>query len=806
MLEIKGDLIVKMHQNEQQKRLTIVSNGLLRVTADEWATPEEQFQSVRDNALDLLLASAATGSQGFQASKRRAILLFDCLLRVINEPTISSSISFATARFQKLQAMFYGALGSERFVDASETTRINWAYAFYTVLKQLGDSTAIMLVDHRQKAASSIPEEFVHMFEQLEFDADQVRKLRPYLLQAKSGTEYNVLLGGMVPVLGERFTDVFHEGLRTIARPKAKSTGLRDFGTTFARFVCHRASNQQPISPELLMEPAFVQTLLIDFMEYHFLKMTRRKRTVQEGTLGSLQKLWSRYRQYWDALVRQKIVAAPTTAFPGGNPKLLSGDSVGHRRVKTDASGNATVVTQKLIIPVPLHVTDEEATKLIFGQLKTDFNTVQMWLRGHLMSFFNDYEIGCKLAAEVQELPADEELQEIAGKLKAGDAGFALSIKYFKEVHDGYVDTSRFPTPVYPDLAARSRLSKGRLARHLGIPGRSEAMAFMALLASHDGRFSESALAVATLLDNAGKRINAVEGDAGLTLTVLKERDAGDGWHDVLLKGEAADLVRRWIEVTAPLRNHMRRHRVGGWQNLIVYTGTPLGAPAHFVRSSNINSTFRAFALAYEEQLGSLAMYVTIPRIRSTRGVLVFLETMDITQMARELGNTSETSLRHYLPDSLWDYFTTRWMRIFQNLLIVEATKDTMYMQRALHFTSAAEMDEFLKNHAVTPLIPDDMDLPHQTAVSSPERAPNELMVAASPGIFATLLSVVDATSQASELGRPLMPQALYWAEFTKRLKAHIESDAFHDRGIKQMMSAAAANTDAAKFMEVVCV
>ena len=174
------------------------------------------------------------------------------------------------------------------------------------------------------------------------------------------------------------------------------------------------------------------------------MKMTRRKEAVQEGTLGSLQKLWSRYRNYWNSLATQKIVAVPATAFPAGNPKLLSDAAVGHRRVKTDANGNTAVVTQKLIIPVPLHVTDEEATKLIFEQLKTDFNTVQTWLRDHLGSFFNDYEEGCKLATEVQELPAPNELQQAVAKSKASESAFALAIKYFKEEHGGYTDSPAF--------------------------------------------------------------------------------------------------------------------------------------------------------------------------------------------------------------------------------------------------------------------------------------------------------------------------------------------------------------------------
>lgn len=788
---------------EQTRELPIVNRSLLRVTNEEWVTPERHFERIGGHALDLLLTAASSPSFGTQWANRRALLLFDCLLRVIDEPPMSSTIALNTKRFKNLQLLYYGALGSERFINIAEVSRVGLAHCFCRVLHRLAAASTVQLAAHHQKAAGRIATALVQAFEKLELNDLEVRKLRPYLLTTKAGTEYNVLLGDMVSVLGEQFTDAFHGGLRTIARPKAKDTALRDFGTTFSQFVCHRAANHHPISPALLTDPAFVQIFLVDFMEYHFMKMARRKTAVQEGTLGSLQKLWSRYGGYWAALAGQRIVAAPTSAFPFGNPKLLADHSVGHRKIKTDTAGNTTVITQKLLTAVPLHITDEEATKLVFEQLKADFTIVQEWLRDHLKSFFDDYEAGLALAAEIQELPADDEI-EIATRKNADKCGFALAIKYFKEAQGGYTDTSRFPTPVYPDLAARSRISKERLSRYLGIPSRQEAMAFMAFLASQDGRFSESALAAAKLLDSKGTRINAVETDAGLTLTVLKERDAGDGWHDVLLTGEAASLVRRWIDVTAPLRKHMRLYGVSGWQNLVIYTGNPLGAPSYFTRSSNIHSTFRHFSSKYESRLGNLAEQVTIPRIRSTRGVLVFLESMDLTKMARELGNANETSLRHYLPDSLWEYFTTRWVRIFQNLLIVEATRDTAYMQRALHFSSATEMDEFLRNHAVTPLIPLDKE-PETKPDAKSARTPDELMIAASPGIFATLLSISDASRQVKEQGRQLASQAVYWMEFAQRLKAHIESNAFHDRGIKQMMRAAAANATPENFMEVVC-
>ncbi|WP_143432950.1 hypothetical protein [Herbaspirillum camelliae] len=732
----------------------------------------------------------------------RVLLLLDCMLRVIGEPDLSSPIAFASPRFKSLQSLFYGALGSERFINVSTATRIDWAHTFCTLVKQLSDRTPVTLSDHLQTYKAAIPEELVKAFERVQLNSEEVKRLRPFLLTAKSGLEYNVLLGDMLPVLGEEFTASFHEGLRAIARPKAKDTALRDFGTTFSRFVQHQASLGQSLTADLLRDPSFVQTWLVDFMEHHFMKMVRRQSPVQEGTLASLQKLWSRYRIYWTALANKGVLAAPASAFPAGNPKLLADNAVGHRKMVYASDGTSTIVTQKLIVPVPLHVTDEEATQLLFKQLQTDFNTVQSWLREHLDRFFADHDRGVALADAVESLPPLPELERVVRLERKESASIVFAVKYFKSEHGGYIDTSKFVTPIYPNLSARDGPPKERVSRYLGLPSRREAMALMAFLASQDGRFSESSLSAAPLLDVNGKRINAVETDAGLTLTVLKERDAGDGWHDVILKGEAAGYVRRWIQLTEPLRTHMRQHRIKGWRNLFVYVGNPLGAPGHFNRASNLHSAFRQFASANEQHLGTLAGQVTIPRIRSTRGVLVFLETMDLSRMARELGNNSETSLRHYLPDSLWDYFATRWLRIFQNLLIVEATKGAPYMQRALHFRSAAEMDEFLQNHALTPLIPED-ETQSETATS--ERSVSEVMVAASPGLFATLLSISAAAGKAEEAGRELAPQALYWTEFTKRLKAYIESDVFHDRSIKRMMATASTNLDPANFEEVVC-
>lgn len=788
----------KNSDEHAEEGLTIVNFSLIRVSSDEWNTPEHVFSRIQGAALSTLIAVCKRSKT---EADLRILLLLDCFLRVSDERPLTSPLVFGTPRFRAIQRRFYGALGSSRFIRISDSTRDGWVGSFFRVMSRLSNSVTVASPVFRYRVGTAIPSEFIDEFENLSLNANEIRELRPYLLTSATGVKYNVQLAPLAKTVGVQFADAFHNGLQEIARARAKSTSLRDFGTTFSHFIQQKFDAGEQLEEKDLQDKTVVQTLIVDFMEFHFMKMTRRQTAVQETTLSSLQKLWSRYQTYWEQLANKGIVAAPLAAFPEGNPQLLNTSSVGHRRIVVEEDGSSSLITQKLIAPVPLHVTDDEATKILFQQLECDFEKVRKWLSQHLDEFFVARERVQQLMGNSGPLPSEFELQEQLFALRKEAEGVHLAVRYFITKHMGYIDTLTHETLAYPDKAARNGPPKSKVASYLGLPSRRDALALMGYLATQDGRFTEAGMSDCILLDRHGKRINAVETDGGLTLSVLKARDAHDGWHDITLKGEAAQYVRRWIDATEPIRAYMQAHDIEGWRNLFIFLTSPLGSPSHFTRSTNLFNSFRQFSQANEPKLGVLAEQITIARIRSTKGVLVFLEKMDIGAMARELGNATETTLRHYLPDSLWHYFATRWLRIFQNLMIVEATKGTPYMQRALKFHSAAEMDEFLRNHAVKSILPDD----DEDDTPSVGRNLSELMVPASTGLFATLLSVAEATDQAVNAGREIAPQAVYWTKFAKLIQAHVLSEDFHDRSIKSMMAEASKNISPNNFAEVVC-
>lgn len=805
-----------------QEELTIVSHNLFRTSSKDWEDPTHLFKRIQGTVLAEIIAELHNSRpKAADYERQRSVVLFDCMLRVIDEPAITSVLELGTKRFAELQSIFYGALASDKFNALAPSSRITSARWFYKLLVALQEKFEVRLASFVPNSNKNLPIELAELFDSVSLNSDEVQELRPFLLTPKSGKDYNVLLGPMVPHLGLEFTRRFHAVLRSIAMAKAKDTPLRDFGTTFARFVEAQSSTDNPVTESKLKDPERLYELLVSFMTYHFMKKYSMEDGGQDGTLASLQKLWTRYQQHWPKLVKAGVVAAPRPGFPQGKPCLNNVKGVLHKRKKSnDKSATGTNVkgdtetstvaefdnvTHKLLTPVPLHLSDEATTHLIFKQIKEDFATTQNWLDCHLEQMWQLYQRGQTMAGSEPYIVADEEKLVDLLNPKKNPAALVEALRYFKHRHDGYVDTLRVATPAYPDQVARGGVSKTELGRLLGIPTREDAMALIGYLASVDGRFSESALATAELCDRDGKRINAVtSAENTATLSVLKERATNSGWHDVVISGRAYEHLQRWLLLTAPLRSYMKEKKIVGWQNLFIYASTPLGKPAFFTRTSNMNSAFRAFAQRNFMALGELAEIVTVPRIRSQRGIIVFLKDFDIKAMARELGNDEETSMRHYLPDAIWNYFAVRWIRIFQNLLIVEATRDTPYMARALMFETATELDEFLKTHALEPLIqPADKDGSSQANVNTgdsekvktqSEPKVQELMVAASHENFVTLLSVKGAVELAFAGGQDVHDKALYWYEFTKRLQGHIESDAFVDRGIKKLLKNAAAD------------
>lgn len=709
--------------------------------------------------------------------------MFDVMLFILDEPPISSILAFNTAHFEQLQLIYYGALSSKCFTDLKLCTKTSLARDFYNWIWCVS-------LYHEVRMPSFIPNSsllkptYLPFFEEKKLKHEAIEEIRPYYLIDKHDVSYHTNLHPMRIVLGSEFTNKFHKTLAEHAYSKAKDTALRDFGTTFAEFIEIKKGS---ISVEILNNHSYVATFMVEFLKFHFKKYILIKGGVQSGTLPSLQKLWTRYINYIELIFKAGLMAKPLTPLPMGKVALSYVTEVRHQKTTTDKNGDTKTTTDKLITALPLHLTDKQATELIFVQLKRDYNIIHDFLKDHIDSLFDSYKKGIILASHAESTPQESTCTDhffIASNQNA----LGNVIRYFKEFHGGYCDTNTTTNLVFPYRTA-SDFTKSQLAKLLGLPSRSDAQAFMAYLTLLDPQVTESALADAKLFDRNGNRINSVNTDSGVVLSVMKDRNKSKKWMEAIFKDDAAATLENWIEITTPIRSHMRKNNIPGWRNLIVYLNAPLASPKVFKRSSNMNSTFRCFLQLHKNKLGRLSDVVTFSRLRATKGILVFLETMDLSAMAKVLGHSEKTSLRHYMPDALWEYFANRWIRIFQNLLIIDAVKDTPYLLDATDFYSIEELDSFLKVHTFSS--------PSSNKEKNNEVSVNgELMVNASSGIFSVLKSVWSAVEHAKSENKKIDGLALYWHEFASTLGEHIESNRYKDYSIKNIWNNAKIDPD----------
>lgn len=730
----------------------------------------------------LLGAFAATDLQ------RRALFLFDCVSRLTGADHGRSVLAFQSNSFVSMQHVFFGALFSTNFVKYSDLVRSNLAIAFRAGLTQLSARTKVTFCDFVPKEGQRPPVEWTARFDALKLDEREVKRLSGHYLIANDDAPYRINLDGVTKTLGPEFADQLCEGLAQIARTKAKDTALRDFANTLGRFL-ERCDHETALE---MTRPQCSPVFLKGFMDFHFEKSL--KGPPKEGRLSSLQKLWTRYVGYWQRLAADGYIAT-SFVYPAGNPSLSTVTTIRHQR-GDPSSSDECAFTQKLLTPVPLRVSNHCALEIICHDIKHDFDRTAAWLGSQVNSFVTDYHKGVSMRTNGLRLDVDK---FDARLLRPDSSTLAVptALRLLHEHYQGYVDTTSTRCLLYPHGKSSGFVSKALLSRYAGIPSRTDALLFAALLMSYDARLTESALLTANIFAKSGRRIAAPDNDAGIVLAVPKDR--ARHFDYVPFSGEAERLLRVWLTATEPIRNYMKRVEIAGWQRLFVYASTPLGKPASFAKAFSSYTAMREICSKHADALGHLAETITLSRIRSTKGVLIFLDKLDLAEMARALGNTQGVALKHYLPPAIYEFFLDRWVRIFQNVLIISAVSDPLRRLEASDFATMEELDEFLANHAVAtaPFV----DQPTAATSQPLDGEGPTLFIVAAPSIFAALLSIRRAVETATGA---VAVEATYWAEFARRLEKHIDSDQYTDTEVRLILATARKSIDPSPFYRVV--
>lgn len=237
--------------------------------------------------------------------------------------------------------------------------------------------------------------------------------------------------------------------------------------------------------------------------------------------------------------------------------------------------------------------------------------------------------------------------------------------------------------------------------RFLGVLNNIDFSVALAILISEHPNLNPSSLASAKVVNGYNKSYLVVYGEsASQVFSVDKPRAKSRKY--AVLSHTSARVFRHLIRTTAPIRSLLRRANDPRWRYLFLgdIDQGVLGHPAVIRPDLLTSPQKRGITLLnlypHLAEFGLIKGAVNFSKIRSTKGVLEWFNTGSVQAVAKCLGNSPRTVLRHYLPPSLIAMWNERIIRCFQNTILVLAARDEEWMVDVVDMPNMEELNKFL--------------------------------------------------------------------------------------------------------------
>lgn len=563
--------------------------------------------------------------------------------------------------------------------------------------------------------------------------------------------------------------------LRTIA--------LR-FGRTFAQFI-HDACESHFLSSgrgliEVNVFLSFLLTLSGNFEAANF----------SRSEVMSL--LWKRFKRHF---VEEKLVEAnyedvckQFSNFLAFALKYLDGkgpfglatwnltplpgaehDSLGPN---TGLDENGRPVAQKLLVDIPLEVTDADALNIIFVDLQSRVNTISHW------------------ATESADAIWKRHLRRVTAARNGKGGACASTVKSSSDARFARLADRFEKTGYAPEQSPTFTRQLDDAAFQFGLPQTGSLLPHMALLVIAHPLLTPSFFDNCELYDKHGHLNGLIESANGPILQGHKPRRGPTlAQQEAHLTPATFKLVKQVIAITTPLRDYLKKIGDDNWRKLFLTCGQGFGYPKG-VKSTGLTSDkhrvreleegFVNGGLVPQDEVKRFIKRFSLISLRATTAVLSYIENPDLAAFAKRLGHAKFDWLLmgRYMPTPLLAFFQERWVRLFQHAIIVTAMRGSEFELRASGFETMEQLHEFLKNHALA-LRPRSAanDLAFESTAAPAEATKKGGIESVVFGVtienLTLLLSLSLAVEQAT---KPVNSIAAYWAEYSRRMMEYIES------------------------------
>lgn len=717
-----------------------------------------------------------------------ALKLFECYCDIQNAQV--TYLDLSSPSYLDLVRGFMGAMVGDGFVNVHPSTRRATARLLLVVHQALCNDIPAMerLEGGIENAAIN---DAVWREHRSKLSPERIQYWNGWIVETSKGQELYLALPCVWTSHGREFTEDFFLQLKMYFRKHAKP-GY----TLFNKMAAFLSTNHEDWPAITFQHPQMIKAFFLAFMKDFFMDAYNRGLSI-----NSQISTWNAFvSNCEECFIETGKWAKP---YQGGLPKPNRKPELGHgSRKKLGKDG--VVVHEKLITPVPLHLTDEEAIELLFSRILTDISIVKFWA----------LEQSSKIIARVHQR---KKLAQLGTPIDSGMSGKTIAQVGPENIcatfeRDGYQRDVDYVLSHFGYDSFKS------IAELLGLPVAYSLHPYQFLLVSEHPEITPSFLRKFLLHDDNGDHIGYVKSDDGAKLIGYKDRKGKKLSEQVInLTADSERWIDEIIEITAPLRDALRKEGNPIWKELFITCGQGFGPPSSPKAPVWNRSTFQTKTVLRESLLKQFSPYkkmmpcepllflerVSLSSFRSSCGVEVYLRTKSVSEMAKALGHTTYRSnlLRRYLPDAILSFFQTRWIRIFQRSMICEAMKNSPYLLEATSFESMDELHSFLKNHALK-------DIPHH--LRNPENKPNKekstpkdghVYISIDVGIMTALLSL-EAAVKAAPDQHQICGKARYWAEVSKTVGEEIERG--HDSLLKEHLQTAKSHCNPSQMEKVI--
>jgi len=641
-----------------------------------------------------------TLEKGSNASAKSVLNVYTVYVDVVvlepNKPYSALGIRNNDKKLKHHFSIYVGFIYSE-FDNLNARTTYNYCFAIKKAFKKLfvNRATSLESVKLSSKSISDDVKSCIAQYKSHRINRVLLEYYSGWNCQSKEGKEFSLNIAKIFDKFGSEYANAIHKTISNYVKTQKTKTAC----SLVYRVVILLNVFADICRDYKELKDALKAENLTNFMlkVYHILLA----RTIQNGNcVEFFIRDWNGHYipSFTSFFIETGFIEEPITPFI--TPKFSSPKN----SLQTVSIGGKFRVAEKerVFVDIPLEIKDEKALEIIENRLKVDLEHIRV-------TFQNEVdEIMLRHVRNIEYIKC--------GKVKPKNKKFLIGLKEHPKntiatfYHYGYGGS---PSNYGGFLGEKA--NKDELVKELNIPTTSTLMAFAALLVIEHPKITPSWLQEWELFDKKGNKVGFKQsGKQWVAVSFKNRRGATLAQQEVYLTEYSKRIVEGLIEHTEFTRDALKKVDDENWRYVMLSSN--LTKP---MRSEDINGAIlaskgfhRFLILDSFDEFGELilskksaeklAPLVTLRNIRKTRGLQIYIETHSIKAVADALGHkeVSLGILGSYLPESLMDYFNSRWVRIFQNAIIFEALKDSPYLFDALDFDKKS-LEEFLDNHSL---------------------------------------------------------------------------------------------------------